>query len=154
MNPDSSPTTPRPDAALLALRPAVATEAAPVTAGAASVGDFLHRTLRPVLKLQNDLLLAAVADFVADHHIPLAKASPTDQQRLLAELLARNTKLRYTLVGLVTGTFTAEEYAFYRQHRGEVNRRLHELAQRRVLDQTNRVIDLAADAADSALPGS
>ncbi|HEX8656327.1 MAG TPA: hypothetical protein VF690_02265 [Hymenobacter sp.] len=149
MNPDSSPA--RPDAALLALRPVIATEAAPATSGTASVGDFLHLTLRPVLKLQNDLLLAAVADFVADHHIPLAKASPTDQQRLLAELLARNTKLRYTLVGLVTGTFTAEEYAFYRQHRGEVNRRLHELAQCRVLDQTSRVVDLAADATDSSL---
>ena len=153
MNPNSSPAPARPDAALLALRPAIATEAASATAGAASVDDFLHLTLRPVLKLQNDLLLAAVADFVADHHIPLAKASPTDQQRLLAELLARNIKLRYTLVGLVTGAFTAEEYAFYRQHRGEINRRLHELAQRRVLDQTSRVVNLAAGATDTLLRG-
>ncbi|HEX8505988.1 MAG TPA: hypothetical protein VF630_11535 [Hymenobacter sp.] len=143
MNPDSSFS--RPDAALVALRPTVVTEAAPAAAGSApSVGDFLHLTLRPVLKLQNDLLLAAVADFVADHHIPLAKASPADQQRLLTELLGRNTKLRYTLVGLITGFFTREEYGFYRQHRGEVNRRLHELAQRRVLDQTGRVVELTA----------
>lgn len=143
MNP--APSFSRPDAALVALRPAIATEAAPAPAGtASSVGDFLHLTLRPVLKLQNDVLLAAVADFVADHHIPLAKASPTDRQRLLTELLGRNTKLRYTLVGLITGFFTAEEYAYYRQHRGEVNRRLHELAQRRVLDQTGRVVELAA----------
>lgn len=129
----------RPDAALLALRPAIATETAPAEIPS-SVGDFLHLTLRPVLKLQNELLLAAVADFVADHHISLAKASPTDQQRLLAELLSRNTKLRYTLVGLVSGCFTVDEYAFYRLHRGEVNRRLHELAQRRVLDQTEQVV--------------
>jgi hypothetical protein len=125
---------PRPDAALLALRPHVPTEPTD-TAEPATVGSFLHTTLRPVLKLQNDLLLAAVADFVLDHHIGLAKASPTDQQRLLAELLARNTKLRYTVVGLVTGLFTAAEHAFYRQHRPELNRRLLELAQRRILDQ-------------------
>lgn len=143
MNPTSSPFS-RPDAALLALRPAIATEAAPATAGnSPSVGDFLHLTLRPVLKLQNDLLLAAVADFVLDHHIPLAKANLPDQQRLLAELLARNTKLRYTLVGLITGCFTGEEHAFYRQHRGEVKRRLHELALHRVLDQAERVVALA-----------
>jgi len=119
----------RPDAALLALRPPVPT--APTDAPA-TVGAFLHTTLRPVLKLQNDLLLAAVADFVLDHHIVLL---PTDRQHQLAELLARNTKLRYTVVGLVTGLFTAAEYAFYRQHRPELNRRLLELAQRRVLDQ-------------------
>lgn len=144
MNP-TPPLFSRSDAALLALRPAVAAEATTV-GDTPSIGDFLHLTLRPVLKLQNDLLLAAVADFAADHHIPLAKASLPDQQRLLAELLARNTKLRYTLVGLVTACFTGEEYAFYRQHRGEVKRRLHELAQRRVLDQTERVVALATTA--------
>ena len=133
----------RPDAPLLALRPHIAAE--PVSADESpTVGHFLHTTLRPVLKLQNALLLTAVADFALDHHIPLAKASPVDQQRQLAELLARNTKLRYTLLGLVTGLFTSEEYAYYRQHRPELNRRLLELAQRRVLDQTPQVVALTS----------
>ena len=127
------------NAALLALRPLVPTEPASA-ADAATVGQFLHATLRPVLKLQNGLLLAAVADFVLDHHIPLATASPIDQQRLLAELLGRNTKLRYTVVGLITGMFTTEEYAFYRQHRSELNRRLLELAHHRVLDQAPVIV--------------
>ena len=128
----------RPDAPLLALRPHVDTEPAPADASA-TVGAFLHATLRPVLKLQNALLLTAVADFVLDHHIVLR---PTDQHHQLTELLARNTKLRYTVVGLITALFTAEEYAFYRQHRPELNRRLLELAQRRVLDQTAQVVAL------------
>jgi hypothetical protein len=119
----------RPDAALLALRPVLNTE---TTDAADTVGAFLHATLRPVLKLQNDLLLALVADFVRDHHIVLR---PTDQHHQLSELLGRNTKLRYTIVGLITGVFTADEYAFYRPHRAELNRRLLEMAQRRVLDQ-------------------
>ncbi|ALW84067.1 hypothetical protein AUC43_02495 [Hymenobacter sedentarius] len=145
MNADSSPlASVRPDAALLALRPAIA--AVQLSDGpAATVGDFLHATLRPVLKLQNNLLLAVVTDFVLDHHMALAKASPTDQERQLAELLTRNTKLRYTVIGLITGCFTDEEYAFYRQHRAELNRRLLELAQRRVLDQTSRVVALTAE---------
>ena len=130
-----------PDAALLALRPLVPTEPADAAAPA-TVGSFLHATLRPVLKLQNHQLLAVVADFVLDHHIDLTKASPVDQQRLLAELLGRNTKLRYTVVGLIAGLFTTAEYAFYRQHRPELNRRLLELAQHRVLDQVAAVMAL------------
>ena len=129
-----TPAVARPDAALLALRPVVVTESA--TPADTAVGAFLHATLRPVLKLQNDLLLGVVTDFVRDHHITLR---PTDQQHQLAELLARNTKLRYTIVGLITGQLTAEEYAFYRQHRPELNRRLLEMAQRRVLDQATAV---------------
>jgi len=131
------------DAALLALRPSVANEAAAVPA-APSVGPFLHATLRPVLKLQNHLLLAAVVDFILDHHMPLASAAPADQQRMVAELLGRNTKLRFTIVGLITGHFTAAEYAYYRLHRAELNRRLHDLAQQRVLSQLPQLLTLLA----------
>ena len=123
----------RPDAAILALRPVVPTE---TTDAADTVGAFLHATLRPVLKLQNDLLLAVVADFVRDHHIILR---PTDQHHQLTELLGRNTKLRYTVVGLITAQLTATEYAFYRSQRAELNRRLLEMALRRVLDQAGAV---------------
>ena len=121
----------RPDAAIVSLRPVIATEAHEEEG---TVGTFLHATLRPVLKLQNDLLLAVVADFVRDHHILLR---PTDQHHQLSELLGRNTKLRYTVVGLISGQFTTDEYAFYRQYRAELNRRLLEMALRRVLDQAD-----------------
>ena len=129
----------RPDTALLALRPVINAEATDVDG---PVGHFLHTTLRPVLKLQNGLLLAVVADFVRDHHITLR---PTDQHHQLTELLTRNTKLRYTIVGLITGAFTAAEYAFYRPQRAELNRRLLEMALRRVLDQATAVVALAAE---------
>ncbi len=142
--PDNRPAAPEtnPDAALLKLRPAVAA-ANPDAVETNTVGAFLHATLRPVLKLLNERLLATVADFARDYHLPLRPAAPLDQQRLVAELLGRNTKLRYTVVGLITGHFTAPEYAFYRQHRAELNRRLLELAQRRVHDQMNTLVALA-----------
>ncbi|MBX0291382.1 hypothetical protein K3G63_13100 [Hymenobacter sp. HSC-4F20] len=138
--PDSST-----DAALVALRPAVVPEQGmnPAT----TVGDFLHHTLRPVLKLQNLRLLTAVADFLLDHHVPFRTANLTERQRLVAELLTRNTKLRYTVVGLLTGLFTTAETRFYRAHRPELNRRLLELAVRRVQDQTEAVAELLEPAA-------
>ncbi|NVO83465.1 hypothetical protein [Hymenobacter terrestris] len=134
------PDFPRPDTALQALRPTVATE---TTTTPTTAGDFLHATLRLVLKLQNPLLLAVVVDFVRDHHVPLASAAPADRLRLLTGLLGRNTKLRYTVVGLITGQFTHAELAFYRQNRSELNRRLLELATRRVLDQAESVVALS-----------
>jgi hypothetical protein len=48
------------------------------------------------------------------------------------------------VVGLITGQFTAAEYAFYRPQRAELNRRLLEMALRRVLDQAAVVAALAA----------
>lgn len=140
MMPTELPDFERPDAALLALRPVL--PAVLPASGHATPADFLHHTLRPLLKLQNDVLLAVVADFVRDHHMPLAAASATEQQRLLAELLARNTKLRYIVIGLICGLFTGAELIYYREHRSELNRRLLELATRRVQDQTATVVAL------------
>ena len=131
-------------AALLALRPAIAAEL-PETP-TATVGDFLHRTLRPVLKLQNELLLLVVADFVREHHIPYREASAHEQERLVTELLTRNVKLRYTIIGIISGLFTPAETAFYRQHRAELNRRLLELATQRVRSQATMVAEHLASA--------
>ena len=121
----------RPDAALLALRPAIEGQPAAIPTPT-TVADFQHQVLRPLLKLQHDMLLATVTDFVQEYRLPLA-TDATEARRLLAELLGRNARLRATLVGVVTGLFTQEELAFYRQHRNELNRRLLDLAEQRVL---------------------
>ena len=131
-------------AALLALRPAIAAELPETSSSTA--GDFLHRTLRPVLKLQNELLLLVVADFIQEHHIPFQIASSVERERLVAELLTRNVKLRYTIIGLIRGMFTSAETAFYRQHRSELNRRLLELATQRVQSQVAAVAEHVASA--------
>ena len=124
----SSPT--RPDAALLALRPAITDQPA---AGAplATVADFQHQVLRPLLKLQHEVLLATVADFAHDYRLPV-HGNAAEIGPALEELLARNTRLRATVTGLVVGLLTQAEMAFYRQHRPELNRRLLDLAQQRV----------------------
>ncbi|GAA4013821.1 hypothetical protein GCM10022408_28680 [Hymenobacter fastidiosus] len=127
------------DTTLLALRPTIA--AALPTVSDATLSDFLHRTLRPVLKLQNQVLLLTVADFVREHHIAFAGTNSVEQQRLVAGLLGRNVKLRYTIVGLITGLFTGPETIFYRRQRSAVNRRLLELATQRVQDQVAAVAD-------------
>ena len=122
---------PRPTAALLALRPAIEGQPAAIPTPT-TVPDFLHQVLRPLLKLQHALLAATAADFAHDYHVPLAGAAPAEASRLLASLLARNTRLRATLAGIVVGLLTAEEFAFYRQHRAELNRRLLDLMAERL----------------------
>ena len=122
----------RREAALLAMRPVIAGQPAAIPTPT-TVADFQHQVLRPILKLQHGVLQATVADFAADYHLPLATADPPTATRLLTELLTRNARLRATIIGLVAGHFTTEELAVYRQHRAELNRRLLDLAQERVI---------------------
>ncbi|UYZ57826.1 hypothetical protein [Hymenobacter latericus] len=131
------------DAALAALRPTIDADLGP--APATSADDVLHRALRPILKLHNQRLLQLVADYARDYRLPLGTAAPADCERLLDELLRRNARLQHTLTGMVTGLFTAPEYAFYRRHRPEINRRLLELARQRVLSQAAAVVQLVTE---------
>jgi hypothetical protein len=125
------PSAARPDAALLALRPHIDGQP-PAIPTPATVADFQHQVLRPLLKLQHAVLLATVADFALDYRLSLGSAEEV-LRPAIAELLTRNVRLRATLTGLVCGLFTQDELAFYRQHRRELNRRLLDLAEERVL---------------------
>ena len=139
MSPTDS--TLRPDAALLALRPAIAGQP-PALPTPVTVPDFQHQVLRPLLKLQHAVLLATVADVAHDYRLPLAGPAG-ELSAPLSELLTRNTRLRATIVGLVVGLLTQPELAFYRQHRNELNRRLLDLAQQRVLTSLAELRQLA-----------
>ena len=116
----------RPDAALLALRPAIEGQPAPLPTPA-TVADFQHQVLRPLLKLQHEVLAALLEDVALDYRLPLPTANPAEASRQRAALLARNARLRATLVGAVVGLLTTDELAFYRPHRPELNRRLLEM---------------------------
>lgn len=140
--PDTPPFA-RPDAALLALRPAIAGQPAPLPTPA-TVADFQQQVLRPLLKLQHPVLLAIIADFALDYRLPLARPE-AELGAALTELLARNARLRATITGLVVGQLTQTELAFYRPHRSELNRRLLDLAQQRTLSSLAELRQLTTD---------
>jgi hypothetical protein len=137
-----TPSFARPDAALPALRPAIVGQPAALPTPD-TVADFQHQVLRPLLKLQHPVLLATVADFAQDYRLPLARPE-AELSAALTELLARNARLRATITGLVVGQLTQTELAFYRPHRSELNRRLLDLAQQRVLSSLDELRQLAA----------
>lgn len=122
------------DARLLALRPHVEAEAASGVAG------FLHGTLRPVLKLQNEALLAIVAADVRKRVPGFAGFAPDDQREKLAALLRKDSRLKRMLLGVVLGALTADELAFALSHEAEVRRRVVALVAERVASQTAEVV--------------
>lgn len=123
---------------LLSLRPDV--DAAPAAA-TTELEAFLHRTLRPVLKLQNETLLALVAADVRKRVPGFDGFAPDDQRERLAETLRRDSRLKRVLLGVVYGALTQGELAFALAHEPEVRRRVVALLAERVTSQTGTVAD-------------
>ena len=113
------------------IRPAVAVD----TSAQQPMEQFQSRTLRPICKLQNPLILMTVARYLQKYNTGFRRMARVDQEAKVRNLLKQDRRLKRTLVGLVAGHFTEEEYMFYLDHQREVRRRLVALFTQRVLDQ-------------------
>ncbi len=116
------------------MRPHVATE--PAETGAER---FLHATLRPVLKLQNEALLGLTAHHVRRFVLRFASFAPDDRRERLAAMLRSDARLKQTLVGAVLGVLTQDELAFALRHDAETRRRIVSLLAERLASQADAI---------------
>ncbi len=100
---------------------------------------FLHATLRPVLKLQNETLLALTAHHVAGLVPRFAGFAPDDRRERLHAMLRTDSRLKRTLVGSVLGVLTTDELAFALRHEAETRRRIVALLAERLASQADAV---------------
>ncbi len=128
------------DPALLALRPPVHADPEAATS---DVEAYLHRTLRPVLKLQNPVFLQLVARDIAKRVPGFSHFAVDDQRDRIATTLRTDSRLKQVLLGVVYGALTQSELAFALEYDAEVRRRVLALLTERVLSQTETVGELA-----------
>ena len=119
------------DNELIKLRPLVATE----TEREGEIENFQNQTIRPILKLQNDLLVR-----VFDHHLRKRKtraggAAPLPDN-FIQGIVRKDAALRHLLIGLVAGHFTLAEWAFFARYEAELSRRTANLIVQRLQSQS------------------
>ncbi len=91
---------------------------------------FQNNTLRPVLKLQNELILALV-----NKHLTKNELSQNNAERKKAiELCLAEQVIKQQLIGLTIGLFTTEEFDYYLQNQSTINKRINQLIAKRVCD--------------------
>ncbi|MEM1324240.1 MAG: glyoxalase [Bacteroidota bacterium] len=95
---------------------------------------FQNRTLRPILKLQHDLLMALFR-----HYLHKRKGGyydlPTSRRRAyVAHCLQKDQRLRQLMCGTIIGHFTTEEWLAYVDQEAELRRRLITMLIERIWD--------------------
>ena len=97
--------------------------------------QFQNATLRPILKLQNELLLAAYRNYLQLRKNPLEGLTPGKQRAFVEHSVRTDLKFRNFLVGLMAGHFTLAEWEAFRQNEAELVRRTVGLIVQRLQDQ-------------------
>ena len=96
---------------------------------------FQNTTLRPILKFQNELLIAVSKAFVHKYQKTFNNLKKAVQEQVVKQAMKQDPELRNTVINMVVGMFTAAEYETYLQERAEYNKRITTMASERVLSQ-------------------
>ncbi len=101
---------------------------------------FQNEVLRPIMKMQNDLIVAIFRHFLRKRKVPFNGKSIEERKQWIAHSLSKDNRLRGMLLGAIIGHFTLEEYTFYLEQEGEMRRRITNLLTERLRSQMKELL--------------
>lgn len=96
---------------------------------------FQNETLRPILKLQNDLFVEVLRNYIAKSKTDFYHFTTEKKLQFIENSIQRDIKFRNSLKGIVIGLFTVEEYSRYIQNSSDLNKRMMSLLIERLKNQ-------------------
>lgn len=96
---------------------------------------FQNETLRPIIKLQNDLLLACFQNYIIKNKNTFYELRLEKRMDYITHALQKDIKYRNSLKGIIIGQFTVEEYETYIQNSSALNKRIITMVIKRLQDQ-------------------
>ncbi len=110
---------------LIELRPVI--PGAKVNALTSSEEKFQNETLRPIAKLQSDLLLEIFRNYIERRKNVYDKLSHQKQTDYIEHAVKHDAKLRNVVKGVFIGMFTHAEYMTYIENHRALNKRITNL---------------------------
>lgn len=96
---------------------------------------FQNNTLRPILKLQNPLLIAVFHNYIVKHKGVFYDLSIQKRLAYIENALYKDQKFRNALKGMIIGHFTVDEYKDYTAYSSSLNKRMMNMAVERLKNQ-------------------
>lgn len=110
------------DITLLQLRPEIPT--AKIFPGTSTEESFQNETLRPIVKLQDDLMVAVFRNYIRKHKNVFYDLSVEKRLDYIENAIHKDMKFRNSLKGMMIGQFTLDEYEKYIQNSSALNKRM------------------------------
>ena len=118
---------------LLNIRPTI--PSALIYENMSSEERFQNTTLRPLLMLQNDLLIEVFKNYIAKLKNVFYELSLPKQLEYIENAIQKDIKFRNSIKGIIIGQFTIEEYGIYIENSSALNKRMINLVKERLISQ-------------------
>ncbi len=107
-----------------------------------SVGElelFQNETLRPILKLQHELLIAIFKNYLVSKKANFQNKKEEDQISFIENSITKDLALKNQYIGLVLGMFTISEFKVYESRSSEYNKRIISMLKKRLIDSIPQI---------------
>ena len=120
------------DKGILAMRPETIGDIHPQSSPEET---FQNKTLRPVLKFQNDLFIASFINHANKQKKQFYTLTTDKKLQYIENAIHRDIKFRNVLKGMIIAIFTTDEFEQYIQNSSNLNKRMMNLLIERLKDQ-------------------
>ncbi|WP_290697578.1 glyoxalase [Lacinutrix sp.] len=110
------------DQALLAIRPVITS--IKISDNMSKEERFQNITLRPVIKLQNDLLVEVFRHYISKHKNVFYELTLERRLHYIDNAIHKDIKFRNALKGIIIGQFSTDEYLLYIENSSALNKRM------------------------------
>lgn len=98
---------------------------------------FQNQTLRPILKLQNDLYLSLFTNYALRQNADFNSLSVMKKNLFIEQSIQKDAVLKNTFIGMTIGMFTLEELEMYQSDSKVFNKRIITMLIERLKSQMN-----------------
>ena len=96
---------------------------------------FQNKTIRPILKLQNNLLIEVFKNYIRKNKGKFYELNAESRITYISNAIQKDIKFRNSLKGMIIGQFTVNEYDTYIKNSSALNKRIMNLLIKRLQDQ-------------------
>jgi hypothetical protein len=116
---------------LVALRPIIYTVQ---NSDVSTIEQFQNETLRPIIKMQHEVLVGLVKNQANFDDLLLRKGSALQFHDRVRTFIVKQPGIKHQLIGMIAGMFTLEELAMYSKHATDFNKRISGMICQRIAD--------------------
>lgn len=102
---------------------------------------FQNQTLRPILKIQNDLLIQVFINYAVKQKSVFFTLSPEKKLNYIEHAIHRDEKFRNSLKGMIIGLFSINEYTDYIKNSSNLNKRMMNMLIERLQSQVQIIVE-------------
>ncbi len=98
------------------------------------VEKFQNEVIRPIIKMQHNLLIASFKNYLQKRKIDFPAISDPKKRSRISSVFKTDNAYKNTILGFIIGHFSLEEYAFYMANSSEINKRILQITSQRIRD--------------------